>query len=77
MEVETWIKIEGGRVVHRVMLNETYGIDEYDADGGEQMLHIICTGASSMFKEDTGYRENIIIRIASMNVSQKYHHFIT
>lgn len=35
MEVETWIKIEGGRVVHRVMLNETYGIDEYDADGGE------------------------------------------
>ncbi|SPO04550.1 related to DNA repair exonuclease SIA1 [Cephalotrichum gorgonifer] len=29
MEVETWIRLEGGDVVGRVSLNETYGVDEY------------------------------------------------
>ena len=32
MEVETWIRLEGGRVVGRVGLNDTYGGDEYPVD---------------------------------------------
>ncbi|KAL2104980.1 hypothetical protein VUR80DRAFT_9206 [Thermomyces stellatus] len=32
MEVETWIRSEGGDVVGRVGLNQTYGVDKYSVD---------------------------------------------
>lgn len=32
MEVETWLRLEGGEVVGRLGLNQTYGRDEYPAD---------------------------------------------
>ncbi|KAH8656557.1 Metallo-dependent phosphatase-like protein [Tricladium varicosporioides] len=35
MEVETWVRMEGGEVVQRVDLNGTYGIDRYNVDDGE------------------------------------------
>lgn len=35
MEVETWVRMEGGQVVTRVMLNETYGTDRYPTADGE------------------------------------------
>lgn len=35
MEVETWVRLEDGRVVTRVNLNETYGRDIYPTDDGE------------------------------------------
>ncbi|OIW33743.1 Metallo-dependent phosphatase [Coniochaeta ligniaria NRRL 30616] len=35
MEVETWVRMEGGQVVTRVMLNQTYGRDRYPTANGE------------------------------------------
>ncbi|KAI9647673.1 hypothetical protein NHQ30_004058 [Ciborinia camelliae] len=35
MDVETWIRMEGGGVVQRVKLNETYGVNLYPIDDGE------------------------------------------
>ncbi|KAH8909968.1 Metallo-dependent phosphatase [Coniochaeta sp. PMI_546] len=34
MEVETWVRMEGGQVISHVVLNETYGMDRYPADNG-------------------------------------------
>lgn len=36
MEVETWVRMESGRVVQRVGLNETYGVDVYPLEDGEE-----------------------------------------
>ena len=36
MEVETWIRIEDGRVVQRVGLNGTYSEDQYPSETGEE-----------------------------------------
>lgn len=36
MEVETWVRMESGRVVQRVGLNETYGVDIYPLEDGEE-----------------------------------------
>jgi hypothetical protein len=35
MEVETWVRMENGEVVQRVGLNETYGVDVYPLEDGE------------------------------------------
>jgi hypothetical protein len=35
MEVETWVRMEGGQVVTRVALNETYGTDRYETANGD------------------------------------------
>ncbi|PVH73763.1 Metallo-dependent phosphatase, partial [Cadophora sp. DSE1049] len=35
MEVETWVRMESGKVVQRVGLNETYGVDVYPLEDGE------------------------------------------
>lgn len=35
VDLETWIRLEDGRIVNRVSLNETYGIDVYPTDAGE------------------------------------------
>ena len=35
MKVESWVRMEDGRVVQRVSLNSTYGIDVYPSDDGE------------------------------------------
>jgi hypothetical protein len=35
MQVETWVRMENGDVVTRVMLNETYGMDVYPTADGE------------------------------------------
>jgi hypothetical protein len=35
MEVETWVRMENGEIVQRVRLNETYGIDVYPLEDGE------------------------------------------
>ena len=35
MEVESWIRMENGEIVQRVGLNETYGIDVYPLQDGE------------------------------------------
>lgn len=35
MEVETWIRMENGRMVQKVSLNETYGTDLYAMEDGE------------------------------------------
>jgi hypothetical protein len=34
MEVETWLRMEGGDMVTRVLLNETYGRNRYRGWGG-------------------------------------------
>jgi hypothetical protein len=36
MKVDTWVRMEGGKVVQRVELNETYGIDVYPIEDGEE-----------------------------------------
>jgi hypothetical protein len=36
VEVETWVRMESGSVVQRVGLNETYGLDVYPSDDGEE-----------------------------------------
>ncbi|KAH7383497.1 calcineurin-like phosphoesterase [Cadophora sp. MPI-SDFR-AT-0126] len=36
MDVETWVRMESGRVVQRVGLNETYGADVYPLEDGEE-----------------------------------------
>ncbi|KAK0103138.1 hypothetical protein ONS96_005747 [Cadophora gregata f. sp. sojae] len=36
MDVETWVRMESGKVVQRVGLNETYGIDVYPLEDGEE-----------------------------------------
>jgi hypothetical protein len=36
MAVESWVRMEGGRVVTRVGLNATYGLDVYPAETGEE-----------------------------------------
>jgi hypothetical protein len=36
MEVDSWIRLEEGGVVQSVSLNETYGVDEYPPDDGEE-----------------------------------------
>lgn len=35
MDVETWVRMEGGSIVQRVGLNETYGMDVYSTVDGE------------------------------------------
>jgi hypothetical protein len=35
MDVETWVRMENGEVVQRVALNETYGMDVYQLEDGE------------------------------------------
>jgi hypothetical protein len=35
MEVESWVRMENGEIVQRVGLNETYGIDVYPLQDGE------------------------------------------
>ena len=34
MEVETWVRMQGGGVITRVSLNETYGVDVYRVEDG-------------------------------------------
>jgi hypothetical protein len=36
MKVDTWVRMKGGKVVQRVELNETYGIDVYPIENGEE-----------------------------------------
>jgi hypothetical protein len=36
MEAESWVRLEEGDVVQRVSLNETYGVDVYPRDDGEE-----------------------------------------
>jgi len=36
MEVESWVRMESGEVIQKVGLNETYGIDIYPEDDGEE-----------------------------------------
>lgn len=35
MEVETWVRMEGGDIVTLIFLNETYGRDRYPIVDGE------------------------------------------
>lgn len=35
LQVESWVRLEEGDIVQRISLNETYGLDIYPADDGE------------------------------------------
>jgi hypothetical protein len=35
MDVQSWVRMEGGAVVQRVGLNETYGRDVYGVSDGQ------------------------------------------